>query len=456
MFYKSSFNEDYERGLDMLYASSKIFGSLANSIGTPVANEEIPTARVAFNTDTKKISFEVNPDFINPLTDDQIAAVIAHETYHVLLDHLSELSEPEYTDRSALIDAHECIINDALESNVGVRLPEDIGIRYGTELYNQDFSYFTTKQGYDFIVKNKDNKEESPENNEGSSEDNAREDDDSKGFFNCGGVYVPEEFADDFREAIKVSIKDTVDEVDEDQIDDDLKDVLDEFVSMSYSVNDNSSGFVKATIESGMNMNWFKILSRINPKINTSGKKRTETTWMKPPRRLLSVYPEVIIPEVVHERKDPRGAGDSLPTIIVALDLSYSIPRNLVQKLVNLVDEVPEAFFKPIPVTWSDYVLPYDNKSKRVVPSNGTNINAVYEYAQKITKEKGSAPYVFVISDGQCSFSHYSRIKIDKDYLNNQWYWCAIKDNDVHNITKYFVNSGHADKSKVYKLSDFT
>ena len=104
----------------MLSLSSRAFSNMVQRLGYPISNEGIPTAQVQLNMDEQRIEFLINPNFIAELSDSDIAAVLAHEAYHVLLDHLSEMADEDtYPLRAILIDAQECIINDSLPSSVG-------------------------------------------------------------------------------------------------------------------------------------------------------------------------------------------------------------------------------------------------------------------------------------------------------------------------------------------------
>lgn len=193
-----TFLDDYNRGYEVLSISAEVFARLSQSIGQPMPNKEISTACVSYSPETKVIHFEMNPDYIAGLSDEEIGAVISHETFHILLDHLSDLPDrKKYPNLKALIHAQECIINDALFGNVGLNLPK--GVLSGVEIYQQDFSMFSTKEGYEFIVGDEEssqgdssnsessNSSENSESSSNSDEANSQKDEDSKEDHSGGG-----------------------------------------------------------------------------------------------------------------------------------------------------------------------------------------------------------------------------------------------------------------------------
>jgi len=79
-------------------------------------DKRIPTACVGFMPKLVKPVFKFNPDFFDRLNDEEVAFVIAHETSHMVLEHLVRLkSNEEYKEKwRAFNVAADCIINDWL------------------------------------------------------------------------------------------------------------------------------------------------------------------------------------------------------------------------------------------------------------------------------------------------------------------------------------------------------
>lgn len=505
-----TFMEDYMRGLDSLFLSAKAFATLTQSLGRPFENPEIPTAQVSFDPRTKLISFELNPDFIKSLDDGQVAAVLAHETYHVLLDHFDEQQDRKsYPDQNALAIAHECIINDALFSNVGFHLPE--GHCSGPADHGQDFSWFTTKEGYDFLTEppeededsggssaegqgtgsgagsdseNSDESSDSDESGDGNSDSSGDSDDESEGDGSddsdnddseedksdsakgqpCGGIKVKAEDEQEFKDAISRGVENALNNMKPEEIDDNLSDMLDELSHVDgieidtkgWSVNevDKSSAFLDTS--DTLELNWKTLLAKINPAIMTSRKPQYKDSWHQPRRKMLNSYPEIVLPSV--RRKDNTdGRGDAVPTFILALDMSYSIPSYLIGKLASLADSIPTDIIHPTPVTWSDNVKEFDTTERRIVNRNGTNVSELYVWADKHAKATRTKPYVLVITDGECNFDPYwlsrSGLVLDEKMLKEQWIWMAIEPGDERVIQRNFGR--YISKHPVYCMQDF-
>lgn len=511
-----SFKEDYLRGLDSIYDYAPYFYRIMRFIGIPSANSEIPTAQVSYDPHSKNILFEINPALIEDMTDEEIGFVVSHEAYHVILKHLFEIQDrQEYPDQESLIMAQEAIINDTVQGTLGLDAP-DMELVFG-ENFGADFSGFSTREGYDWITqnlendkngdsgedsdsknnsdsssndsknndsgdKNSDTDSSSSSSNNGSNDDSAANesgsDSDSESndennesetgqprHGSCGGVVVPEGFGQDFIDTIADSMKNAVDEINKngETIPSYIIDAFDELaedsgvdVTKSYGIGNNDrSMFVGQTDD--MNLDWKMLISEFNPKILTSGGTKYRDSWASVNRRMTSVYPKVILPNRI--RKNNSGDnGDSVPTFILALDMSYSIPERLINGLANLADTIPDKFVKVMPVTWSDYVVEFDTKVKNIVRRSGTNIDGVWDYSQRVKKKIGKEPYVFVITDGECSFNdyYYSRNResaVNDSAVQNNWYWGAIDSSSVSTIKSRMRRQ--VDPNKVYRVDEF-
>lgn len=461
------FMEDYSRGMDLLRMSNRAFSGLAAGLGYPIENPDIPTAQVQMNIDEARIEFHINPNFIANLSDYDIAAVVAHEAFHVILNHLSELAESDvYPDAQALQYAHECIINDGLPGNVGFETMK--GSLKGLELFNQDFSLFSTKEGYDFIVNQKEyqdakngNSEGSEGNSEGSESGSASgsETSEGSGESSCGGIKIiagPDGFTKDQVQQILASvISDTMDETDTQDLPSDVQQALEEMASElgtprpGYSNAKQKEGFSSIDTISTMNMNWVKLLAEINPKMKNYGRSVYKDSWAAPRRRMLHSYPKVVLP--TSNRIDTsKGRGSSIPTFVIALDMSKSIPTRLLKDLAALAESIPHDLIRAFPITWSDSFRVFDPKNpNQIVLRGGTRLQSVKDYAEIVEKETGSKPYVLVITDGEYEAPKNWNV----EEIQNKWYWMAIQPNDVKEIV---YNTGkYTKKERVFNLADF-
>lgn len=524
-----TFKQDYMRGLDALHDYAPFFYRIMRFLGVPAENYSIPTAQVSFNPADKTVLFEINPDLIKDMSDEEVGFVVAHEAYHVLLRHLNELQMvDDFPDNMSLVYAHEAIVNDTVKNILGLDHP-DMDLVFG-ERFGADFSGFSTRQGYDWITQNQEQDEnvnsgsddEQSENNEnsedssdntsgngsgdsaeGSSDTNSDSDSDSdsansdengdQGENNteetdqdgsdtdnadsseqdgngkpqygvCGGVQVPEGYMQDFMKVVADALQDTVADAKDanESIDGDLLTVLDDFgadtgvdITGGYGIGSNTGSMFVGQMDD-MNLDWKTLVAEINPDImSAGGGPKYKDSWRAPRRTMMSVYPKVILPKSVRETGSENN-GSEVPTFILALDMSVSIPTHLIAGLANLADTVPEKFVKVMPITWADEVKVFDTKKKEIVRRGGTNIGAVWDYSQKVKKQIGKEPYVFVITDGQCSFNDFYYSTWDDrnaPIVQKNWYWGAIDDPSVKSIKHYMRRE--VDPNKVYKVEDF-
>lgn len=545
-----TFHDDYTRGFEVLSISAEVFARLSQSIGQPVPNADIPTACVSFDPVQKVIRFEMNPDYISKLSDEEVGAVISHETYHVLLNHFADLPDrKKYPNLKALIQAQECIINDGLFGNVGLDLPN--GVLSGPEMYQKDFSLFSTKEGYDFIVgeqppaeesgqgekseqgssdsksdssssgnssnsdgdddsdekdseagassdensdpkddpKDNDSKgdaepdadkdgsekddtgesEDSDENSdEGSNGDDNEDPEDSDGDsptdHMCGGMNISEDDLQAFKDAVSDAINHAMYGISPDEVPSNVTDTIEAMAheeGMSIDASGWSVGPIDKSTEyltqphADLDLKWADLLARINPKIKSTGRPRQKESWHAPRRKMIGSYPEVILP-TYRRKEDPEHKGDSVPMVILALDMSYSIPEYLIQKLASLADSIPSDIIKPHPVTWSNSVLFFDTTARRIVRRSGTNIDNVYDYADKIEKETKTKPYVLVITDGDCRFggSDYSLpSRMDRKRVAERWFWMATEPSKLKLIKRNFGE--YSPDKNIYSIADF-
>lgn len=427
----SNFIEDYKRGLDSLYLFAPFFYRLARALGEPIESDEIDTACVSFDKDNKAITFNINPDYISEMDSEKVAFVIAHEAYHVLLSHLNEISSKEYKDYSILTVAHECIVNDSIENSLALECPDNL---YHGEKYGADFSAFSTKEAYEYLVKNENNDDSNKPSESG-----------------CDGFNVSDEDMEDFFDALENAVNGAIKDSNDnnEHLPSEIEDMIFEMgiqTSNSFGIgSDNSEMFVK---QDDMNLNWKDLLARINPKVLTAGHKDVVSSWHSPRRKMVSSYPNIILP-VNKKRGGTSDNGSDMPTVILALDMSGSIPSYLIGGLANLADSMPADLFDGIPVTWSNSVKEFNTKTKAICSRGGTNIDAVYQYSQKVADKKKSQPYVVVITDGECRFYK----ETDKDVVRERWFWGAINKNSIRTIKSRF--SSYIDNDSVFDVNDF-
>ena len=539
MFDNAEFMDDYSRGMEMLRLANRAFGGFVSSLGYPIANESIPTAQVQVNFGEERIEFHINPHFIHELRDSEIAAVLAHEGFHIALNHLTEIGDRvEYPEHSVLVDAQECIINDGLPGNIGFHTMA--GTFKGLERHDQDFSLFSSREGYDFIMsqrqqdqqedkdeqeqkssggsgegdgsgnseksdkdpegtgpgeeeKDGDDKKDDEQDSTGSGDEEDSEqdgsaagDDDSDGDQNgdqdgdasqggeagsagsaagdgsgsCHGIVIVGDEdgnvdLDKLKEIIKNTVTKAMGSIDTTQLPTDVQDALEELADEigtpqpGYSLGQPKDGFQTIDRFSSMNVNWVQLLAEINPKLRDRGRPKHKDAWHAPRRRMLHSYPNVILP--TSKRMDsPRGKGDSIPTFIIALDMSGSIPERLLTNLAAFAASVPPELIRAFPITWSDSFKIFDpERPREIVRRGGTTIQTVMNYANQVEKESKVRPYVLVITDGDYNIPY----GWDKAEIMDKWYWMGIQAHDRSRIQR--STGAWTKPERIFNLGDF-
>lgn len=460
------FNElesSFRSGLiELLYQDPNI-GNLARGMGMPVIDNSISTASLKWDKHEKKIVFAVNEDFIKDSDEEMIASIILHETEHLIFDHVVERIEGNFPNKKALHLAQECINNDIISDIYQLPLPEDAIT--GRELLNRNCSSMSTRQVYDIIMKQMPPGEDGPGTpdsvrNEGGgpsgnskpqsskpegdgdgddeNDDQGEDEEDDHEKHGCGEIDIDDSDILDLEDYLK----DLVDQAAKDS-NKTVEEFMDEINNTKNSGYSPTGGKISGTkVASPARMNWNHLLAKINPKVLEAGKKRkVRYDWTKQNRRLISVFPQAIIPKVQTHSPNSSDKGDSLPVLVIALDLSGSIPQSLVKTLQGLLEDIPENLIKAYPCTWGSYLYPYEPGGQ--VANGGTEINLVVNYVKQIKEETNTDPYVLVITDGQF-YEAFERPGKD-------WYFMAIDNNSY----SYDCRRHIKDEDHLYHVKDF-
>lgn len=459
-----TFFNDYIRGLEVLEFVSPKLGRFARALGTPVSSDAVPRAAVSFNGDLDNIEFHLNEDYVSELTDTEIAAVLAHASKHVILNHLKERYDKLFANDRYIIEAHECIINDQIPMKYGIDLPEDTFA--GPDVFGENFAHLTSAEGYE-IVKNfyenqdesqdydSDESDDSQEAGQGPSEptDNTDGGDDAGEPIACDGFEVSGEDAQAAKDAVSKAIAVAFDGDDPEEIErelgadarDAIEDAMDDASSSvpggtQYSVGTGGGPSVNAERYFGSQviMNWAKLLEKIDPKILSRGKTQRITNWTRSHPAMASVYPDVILPSRRRVGGTGRKGKNAKPAVILALDFSGSIPASILGTLVKLAESLPADRVTPEVITWSDDIQVYDER-KRTVARMGTNFNKMIQWVKDYERENNLQAYVICVSDGQ--FRSWI------DYTDSRFHYVKIGRNDPMH---------HHNFSHVYDLADFT
>lgn len=465
----NSFERSFKEGLlELLYLDPNL-GAIARGLGMPVVDNSVSTASLKWDKQEKRIMFTVNEDFVENADEEMIASVILHETEHLIFDHVLERIEDAFPDKKVLHMAQECINNDIIDTIYQLPLPDDAIT--GQELLHRDCTSLSTKQVYDMIVDqmppqdgqgpgdpngkgksqkgqgqsgggggssdpSEDENEDDGDGGEGNGDESKDKDQQEKG--GCGGIQVDDEDVFDVEEYLKNLVEKTA--KDKGMTYDELMDEIDNTKSGGYSPTGGKIGEHRAPDPT--RMNWNHLLAKINPKVLEAGKKtKVKYDWTKQNRRMVSVYPKAIIPKVKTKDPKPSDRGDSIPVLVIALDLSGSIPRNLVKMLQGLLEDIPEKLIKAYPCTWGTYLEPYVPGGP--LGTGGTEIQNVVKYVKQIQKDTNTDPYVLVITDGEFIYQF--------DRPGKDWYFMAINDRSYGGYCKQHAK----DEDHLYHVKDF-
>lgn len=258
----------------------------------------------------------------------------------------------------------------------------------------------------------------------------------------CGGVHLSKENADALRKDILNSAQVAPDKMKQD-VSDTLLDKLGAHPDDQQFTKAAGSGMsvsVETAVQkTGLKFAWVKLLSEVNPdylkKFGRSPAKY-RSTWRQPRRSMTHMYPEIMVPSIVREGAPQRkgAAGNKKPLIVLALDLSISIPRDKVKDMIELAHSIPTDLIEVECCTFSTNYVPFDPDSKKnKLASGGTDFSAVEDFARYAArKHKVDYPKAIVcITDGEARFNWGSPTR---KQLEDNWHWILLNSRCSHDM----------------------
>lgn len=460
------FFDGLNRLADMLPGLEKF----ATALGHPEERDSLPTAAVMLDTRSDEIKFVVNREFLESLPVDQRAGVIAHETNHVLLSHLYEALQTERWPQSqALVNAHEAIINDHLLA-LGMELPDFVVT--GAKLTGDDFSFLTTDEAYKLLAHDEDEDDSSDDSSDSDGENESSEGGSAGGHHGCSAhdsvvigddgelrPATPDELSK-MNDALVESIIDALDEgIDadvlpsQDQLTAGNADVAfaadqqgDQSVSKSSIAGTTAAEeLVKADPRKAR---WAELLTEINPLMNAGSELAPATYNWARESRLTMPLQGIQLPTLTLDSERGALVESSTPVVLIALDFSLSIPRELARTLAELARSIPEDLIEPHCVTYSTEYVDFDFRSSTSkCASGGTDFSAIERKAREIEQQSGSYPYVLNLTDGQAGFRFEAPTQ---EQLDERWYWVDVFSRKFRGDYRSFMGD------KLYSLSDLT
>ena len=404
----------YSEAIRLLDSQFAFFVTHVLNIGKPVDTNIVATACVMTDVETAKSGkagddfyFAFNPDFADQLDVEDYAFVLAHETMHIILDHLN--LAPRFSDKVRFNIAADCVINDYLIS-AGFDASQNImdQLMSGQKNVGYNCAHVTVGQVYDDIPQ--DIVDQMGEGMKIDSHD---------------WIHIPDSLAKKILEEIAGNAI----------LPSELQDIKDDINAKSnVTIHGGGAGTgsmdAKKFIEvNGVSMNWVNLLKELDPDIfNMKGGKKPRPSYHRRPRKL-GGFPEVILP--VKEVSKQNKFGEK-PVIFMALDTSGSIGDDTARKFITLARSIPRDNIHLEVITFTDSVMPLDLDNPRF-QSGGTSFSPIESYIRSTVMPKYKNKYpssVVVITDGDASF--YGAKPEDKHKDN--WFWL---------LDGYYLRSSH-------------
>ncbi len=428
------------------------------NLGRPNYTNSIPTAAVGVTSsdDNKFLNFEFmfNPDFLDELGPVPVQAfVFAHETMHILLDHLrlaGNFCDFDYIMKhmdaynAGTLDkdirarvmveqkkmqcfniAADCVINDWLVKE-GFEMPPKIWDEAKQEMVNQlmtgqdnvghDCSAYTVREVYNELMRKFQDQEEAK--GEGNSIDS------HDWLFKAA------------KEAIEAAEKLVKELEAAGELPGDIPpNMLSGGKRYSLTAADVAQDFVDTY---GVSLEWMKLLKEINPDVfKMLGIGPPQKASFHRHRRKLGAFPDLKLP-VKRVDKRVEGETDKVPALVIALDTSGSISQSDRNKFISLARSVPQKKIKLFPITFTTRYKNLDLEHP-VYNSGGTCFSCIQDYINKeVTPILGHYPSaVVVVTDGEADFSNGQK-PTEKEFKS--WFWLLTTRNTKRYINHYTNN----------------
>lgn len=421
----------WQESLDYLDENFAFFLTHVLNMGKPEWTTQIKTAAVALpmtGGDLAQFSYVFNPVFAQLLEPEEFAFVEAHETLHVLLNHLKLLEsgkkKGKFKDPQKFNVAADCVINDYLLS-MGLeagRLRDMLC--FGPDIVKYDCSNATVSEVYLDIP---------DQMGEGGDQEGGGDAGEGQGGglgeymkgtskSGAGGdhdwMHNPEDAKAQGEAADKIGQDSGMpQDLDDKKQDDDHKG------TPGAGPGSEAGAMRNFTEQKGVSMKWAELLREVNPDFFKNGGPTPKPSFHKPRRKMMGVYeryPDMGTLPVMHVPDDPKG---ETPSIVMFMDGSGSC-SDWIQNFATLAKSVPPNKIHLRAWTFSTYCTPFDPQSdKNKMASGGTAFSPIETTIQnEVVPELGHYPHAVVImTDLEGAF--YDAKPIDKN--RDKWLWLA-------------------------------
>ena len=369
------------------------------SVGKMVPTNDIPTAGVGFDAETKRVMFYVNPTFWKGLKFKQKQFIMCHEMLHVIWRHIGK--DLSFLDPKVLNIAADIVINEALISEFRFSKtdidPENIFVWHDKifsmppfpEKYPNGVAKEKSTEYYYLILEEHLPKEE---------KDKLETVDDHSKWGNPGDPNSsnPDKNAQD-KKALGEAIQDAIDKMSPE----DQKDLKDK-ITKSAGKEPGNQELTFKTVRVKPNYGWRKIIRHIN------GEKGIHQgyTWTKEDKRLQGEFSNktYMLPA-----PGPTIARDRKPTIWLFMDVSGSC-IHMKEDFWAAKESIPKSLFNVRTFIFNTEVNEVKNKNFR--GGGGTSFRCIENFL--MTQDK-YPNYVWVLTDAE---GGRPNLKYPK-----RWYW---------------------------------
>lgn len=430
----------FRKAIEDMVAVNHYLAAEVCKLGYPTLSNAIPTAGVGWDGEKKKITFLFNEKFAEKLTDEEFCFVVGHEAIHLLNSHIFLLYdeiEKLKKQQKSISDIHDyrrkmniamdCVVNDSLTNlyDLPKVLTEDpkvskkVKIYYGKETVGTECQDMTAQEVYYLLPEEVTNPQ--PQQGEGEGGGSGVENHEMwDSFFNQDGS-INRDFVDAIKEFVEKNVQNSALTDEEAEKLDEMKEKMGDCGDAYASKAGNSIGSAKRPIDglSRETLNWNRILYQLVDVL------KPEDIWTKPNRKLIPVYPDIILPSWKDQEKEK---------IFCAIDSSGSISQDALKLFVSVLRNTPKRF-EITAISFDMKCYPYNIAGKEApLGGGGTSFSIIENYIQENFKKYPKA--VFVLTDGDGT-------NVNPKYPE-RWAWLLYGAC----VTKYCATMKH------YKIND--
>lgn len=449
-------HKHYRRGVVWLDTYYPYFTTNVINMGRPIIDRNEYAARVRLAKDaTSPLDFDIayNPDYFEDKSDEETAAIFAHEALHILYGHFTEHRRViRFPDSKRLMFAQELIVNDTL-SAIGIDMPADEA-HYGQDHVGFNTSGWTTEALYDYLEQEDVDTPDSIADPNGEPQDGEGEGESMP----CGGGQGQDGQQDmSFLEQLTQS------RMKHSSAPQGLKHILN--LQDSTVEKESAAGageefaeLLKFARQNKVSVQWAELIRHVDPDMFKNGGLygNMRTSWHTAPRKMASLQQHGIRVPTRVSRKSNERQGTLKPYIVLALDFSGSIPESTQDKLAALANSIPDAIDVDA-CTFSTEYVPFDYKAEdNKVASGGTDFSAVEGFVRQCMVKNNRKDYpkaVIVLTDGQAGFDK-NTLKPTDDQIAQNWWWVNVSDywSNPYDVT---IDSEHLLDIKNLLTEDF-